>query len=70
MNEFLDGAVIQKYGEVLDFNRENFEMLLNRAIATIKQAKEKHDELESFYVPNMNFDEIQKYRDELLKSLV
>ncbi|NLX76019.1 MAG: ATPase [Clostridiaceae bacterium] len=70
LNEFLDGAVIQKYGEVLDFNRENFEMLLNRAIATIKQAKEKHDELESFYVPNMNFDEIQKYRDELLKSLV
>lgn len=69
-NNFLDNSILEKYKDETEFNQNNFEMLLNRAIATLKQAKEKHDELESFYVPNMNFDEIREYENALLKRLL
>ena len=68
-NEFLDQDMLNKYKEETKFNRKEFETLLNRAIKTIQQAKEKHDELESFYVPNMNFSEVQKCQEEILKRL-
>ena len=33
------------------------------------QAKQLHDELETFYVPNMDFTRWQEILDETLKSL-
>jgi len=69
-NKFVDSSVIRKYNEEINFNEKNFELLLNRAIETIKKAKEKHDELEAFYIPGMNFEEIHKCRDELLERLI
>lgn len=69
-NKFLDNSVITKYKEEINFNQNEFEKLLNRAIATIKKAKEKHDELESFYVPNMNFEDVQKCQQEILERLM
>ncbi|NLM10286.1 MAG: ATPase [Clostridiaceae bacterium] len=69
-NKFLDSSIIQKHSKEIEFNQNNFEMLLDRAIATIKQAKEKHDELEGYYVPNMNFEEMQKCQEEILKRLM
>ena len=67
-NEFLDQDMLNKYKEETKFNRKEFETLLNRAIKTIQQAKEKHDELESFYVPNMNLAKF-KMSKEILKRL-
>ncbi|AGC68518.1 ATPase [Thermoclostridium stercorarium subsp. stercorarium DSM 8532] len=69
-NRFLDASVVQKYGEEIKFNQDGFEMLLNRAIATIKQAREKHDDLEKFYIPSMRFEEIRKCRDEILERIL
>jgi len=69
-NNFLDDSIIRKYSEEIVFNQNGFEMLLDRAIETIKQARKKHDELESFYIPNMNFEDIQKCQEELLKRLM
>jgi len=69
-NNFLDDSIIRKYSEEIVFNQNGFEMLLDRAIETIKQARKKHDELETFYIPNMNFEDIQKCQEELLKRLM
>ena len=41
----------------------------HRAVAALAAAKELHDELESFYVPNMDFTKWQKKLDETLASL-
>ena len=44
-------------------------LLIQRAVSTLASAKELHDELESFYVPNMDFSLWQKELDEILASL-
>ena len=41
----------------------------HRAVTALAAAKELHDELESFYVPNMDFTKWQKKLDETLASL-
>lgn len=69
-NKFLDKEITQHYKEEIKFNQAEFELLFNRAIATIKQAKAKHDELERFYVPNMNFEDVQKCQEEILRRLL
>jgi len=69
LNKLLDDSVIRRYKEEIEFNGNYFKMLLNRAVETIKKAREKHDELEKFYIPNMNFDEIKKCQDELLDRI-
>ena len=42
---------------------------LHRAIAALTQAKQLHDELESFYVPNMDFGRWQEILEETLDTL-
>jgi len=42
---------------------------LHRAAAALKRAKELHDELETFYVPNMDFSLWQKKLDETLATI-
>lgn len=42
---------------------------MRRAIDALKDAKELHDELETFYIPNMDFAAWQKKLDETIASL-
>ena len=42
---------------------------MHRAIAALTQAKQLHDELESFYVPNMDFGRWQEILEETLDTL-
>lgn len=69
-NDFLDDYIVERNREAINFNKSGFEMLLNKAIETLKQAKEKHDELEKLYIPNMNYDEIRICREEILERLL
>ncbi len=59
LNEYLDKSVIDTHKEVLEYNKSEFNALLDRAIMTISNAKAIHDHMETYYIPNMNFDEIQ-----------
>jgi len=43
----------------LAFNMEQFELFLHTACASLKQAKDLHDELEAEYIPNMDFDKVE-----------
>ncbi len=69
-NDLLDQDILRKYKEEIVFNQKEFELLLNKAVKTIHQAKEKHDELEGFYIPNMNYNEVQKCQEETLKRII
>lgn len=46
-----------------------FKLHLHRAVSALAQAKQLHDELETFYVPNMDFAAWQRILDETLESL-
>lgn len=69
-NGFLNNVMLEKYRLELIFNQEEHEKLLDRAIKTIQNAKRLHDDLESYYIPNMNFGEVQKCQDALLERLL
>lgn len=53
----------------LEQGRASVKLHLHRAVASLAQAKQLHDELETFYVPNMDFSAWQKRLDETLSSL-
>ena len=53
----------------LEQGRAGIQLHLHRASAALAQAKQFHDELESFYVPNMDFAKWQTMLDQTLESL-
>lgn len=69
-DEYLDKSRLANYKEEIKFNQEEFKKLLDRAVQTIRNAKNLHDELENFYYPNMNFSDVQKCQDTILGRLL
>ena len=53
----------------LEQERAGVKLHLHRAVTALAQAKQLHDELETFYVPNMDFTAWQKTLEETLESL-
>lgn len=53
----------------LEQGRAAVKMHVHRAVSSLAQAKQLHDELETFYVPNMDFAKWQQALDETLASL-
>ena len=70
LSEFLDKDKLLKYEDDIDFDKKIFDELINYAISNLKKAKSKHDIIESYYVPNMYFDEINKLKDELIQKIL
>lgn len=60
MNNCLRRDVLEAGKETAAYNREMFWTLFNRAVSHIRTAKALHDELETYYVPNMDFAAIEK----------
>ena len=54
---------------LLEQGRAGVKLHLHRAVSAMAQAKQLHDELETFYVPNMDFAAWQKMLDDTLSSL-
>lgn len=69
-DQFLDQSALDSGAKVIFSSRERFEAGIRAAIAQIKTAKDFHDELESYYVPAMDFERIEEVRQELLEELV
>lgn len=53
----------------LEQGRAGVKQQLHRAVSALAQAKQLHDELETFYVPNMDFSKWQDRFDQTLESL-
>ncbi|MGI6227605.1 MAG: PRK06851 family protein, partial [Peptococcales bacterium] len=69
-DQFLDPDILDFYEKEIDSCKERFWDAYNRAIYYISQAKKGHDELEEYYIPNMNFTAINKKRDEVLQRIL
>lgn len=59
MNDYLDPGIIAKYEETAAYDQQLFWELWAKTIACIKQSKQLHDQLETYYVPHMNFQGVQ-----------
>ena len=70
MLSYMDDTTLMHYKGDLDQNLTDFEHLLNTALQTIKRAKALHDELETYYVPNINFDGIDKLYNKVLDRIL
>ena len=53
---------------MLEHGRAGIRLHIQHAVAALASAKQLHDELETFYVPNMNFHKWQKALDDTLSS--
>ncbi|MBP2654680.1 MAG: hypothetical protein H6Q73_2249 [Firmicutes bacterium] len=59
MNQYLNSTVIKKSEDAIAYDEEVFLELFIKSVACIKQSKELHDQLEAYYIPNMDFQAIQ-----------
>ena len=59
MSECLQPAVLTRYQDITAYDQEVFWELFVKSIACIKRSKDLHDELETYYVPNMDFAGIE-----------
>jgi len=70
LDNYLSKSIIDKYSEVLDYDKNEFDNLFNKAVEKISQAKAMHDKLETYYVPNMDFNGIENLRKKILEKIL
>jgi hypothetical protein len=70
LDEYLDKTVLEKYAEALEYNESEFTALMNKAVETIGKAKLLHDQMEKYYIPNMDFDAVQRCREAALSRIL
>ncbi|MEA1960648.1 MAG: PRK06851 family protein [Bacillota bacterium] len=68
-NQFIDDSILDANARNFALAKERFENGIQEAVHFIEQAKNLHDNLESYYVPAMNFDKITTIQEELFEKL-
>jgi hypothetical protein len=69
MEKLLNQGLLKENEEEIAKDKELFYSLLTKGLNTIKYAKALHDEMETYYVPNMNFDEISGLYERLISRI-
>lgn len=69
MQQYMNKDILDHYKDDLYENLTEFDNLMSIALHTIGKAKILHDELETFYIPNIRFEEIDKYFEETLEKV-
>lgn len=70
MNDCLDTDIVLKLEAITDYDRSSFWELFGKAGAYIHEAKKLHDELETYYIPNINFDGVDALRAKTLNRIM
>jgi len=70
MNNLLNQNSINKNKEEIEEVIKTFFTLLNKGLSCISSAKALHDELETGYIPNMNFNKVNEVSEEIIKKLL
>ena len=65
----LDQAMLRRQGARLAFDRAVYDLTLNQAVEALAQAKEKHDQLERYYMDAMDYGRLSAIRQELMEAL-
>jgi hypothetical protein len=70
MTQYADPAFIGANEDALEFDAKEFDALMGEAVSTLRYAKEAHDEMEKYYIPNMDFSSEKKKREEILGRIL
>jgi hypothetical protein len=70
LDRLIDEKMIKKHHEELEFDTRMYHDLLIQSVHHINKAKEAHDVLEGFYISKMNFNSVQKKREEIIKRIL
>ncbi len=70
MNDFYSKEMTKEYQNNLDENKREFDHLLEIALCTISKAKVLHDELESYYIPYINFEKIDACFEKVMNKFL
>lgn len=58
------------YREEYAYDMQMYKNLLNKTVETLSHAKKLHDDLEKFYIPNMNFKKIMSLCEKTIKQIL
>ena len=70
MSECRKSDIVASRAAAVTYDQDLFWELFVKSVACIKRAKTLHDELETYYVPNMNFAEIEKVWQKTLERVL
>jgi Cdc6-like AAA superfamily ATPase len=69
MNDCLNPTTLATTKSEVDYDAAEFYTLLNKGLATIKEAKGLHDELETCFIPNMDFSKLDAVYSKIIKKI-
>lgn len=69
MNRLLNTNLLTASLDKIKEASEDFYYLINKGLANIAIAKNLHDELETFYIPNMDFTKVQATFENIVKRI-
>ena len=67
---FLDMDAVHEHRCRLKFNRRAAAQLIDESVSLLKNAKAVHDKLEKFYIPAMDFTQVDALADKLTQDLL
>lgn len=70
MNDCVDSDKLNALKDKISKDRVMMDSLMNEAIISIAAAKKVHDEMESYYKSNMNFEDVQQAKNRLLERIL
>lgn len=69
MDNYLNAYTMSKNREEVKIDSEMFYELLNKGLKTIASAKALHDQLETYFIPNMDFEKLNKLTKKLIDKI-
>lgn len=69
MQQYLDPKKLTYHKDDLYQNSVETDNLLSIALSTINQAKKLHDELETYYIPNIDFEAIDRFFEKTMSRI-
>lgn len=69
-NQFIKGSILDKYAKYINSAQDRITLGLKEAVSFIIKAKNLHDELENYYIPAMDFDAVEVYRQEVMAEIL
>lgn len=67
---YMKKNILKEHKKKIKEDKELIELLINKGISNLKEAKEEHDILENFYVKNMDFEKVEVLRNTMIKEVL
>ena len=70
LGDYMDAVSVGKNFELIESLEEEFDILLEKGIKCLENAKARHMMVENMYIPNMNFTEVSKTAENIIRELM